>query len=104
MEDNEKSNEAVRLREDQLLMLKELAMNGPDGVKVSRRGRKEDSDEWWLQDEQMLVDTLNVGLEWNIDQLLPILDLFRIAILNEDVNRYYSEGVSWSDCRYEWIW
>ncbi|KAF8361888.1 ufd-3, partial [Pristionchus pacificus] len=76
VEDNEKSNEAVRLREDQLLMLKELAMNGPDGVK----------------DEQMLVDTLNVGLEWNIDQLLPILDLFRIAILNEDVNRYYSEG------------
>lgn len=42
----------------------------------------------------MLVDTLNVGLEWNIEQLLPILDLFRIAILNEDVNRYYSEGVS----------
>lgn len=40
VEDNEKSNEAVRLREDQLLMLKELAMNGPDGVKVRRRERE----------------------------------------------------------------
>ncbi|GMR36431.1 hypothetical protein PMAYCL1PPCAC_06626, partial [Pristionchus mayeri] len=76
VEDNEKSNEGVRLREDQLEMLKELAMKGPEGVR----------------DEQMLVDTLNVGLEWGMEQLLPIVDLFRIALLNEDVNRYYSEG------------
>ncbi|GMT14457.1 hypothetical protein PFISCL1PPCAC_5754, partial [Pristionchus fissidentatus] len=76
VEDNEKSHEALRLREDQLEMLKELAMKGPDGVK----------------NEQMLVETLNVGLEWAMTELLPIIDLFRIAILNEDINRYYSQG------------
>lgn len=38
---------------------------------------------------------LELGLEWSIDHILPILDVFRVSLLHKDLNEYFcSVGAS----------
>ncbi|VDN58557.1 unnamed protein product [Dracunculus medinensis] len=35
------------------------------------------------------IAALTIGLLWDVDTILPILDVFRIAILNSDINKFF---------------
>ncbi|KAK6732564.1 hypothetical protein RB195_016748 [Necator americanus] len=42
-------------------------------------------------DYEMLVMALETGLQWDIEDLVPILDVFRVAILDETLNSYFCD-------------
>ena len=78
-------------------MLRELSRKGADGVVVSLslfQVTVSHLSKLLLQDIDGLIGCLNTGLNWALSELLPIFDLFRIALLNESVNGYYCTGVS----------
>ncbi|PAV77723.1 hypothetical protein WR25_16369 [Diploscapter pachys] len=69
---NEKQ-EAFQLNPEQMEGLERLMM-GPTDLSVSL---------------ELLTSALDIGMQWSLEDVVPILDLFRIALLHKELNEYY---------------
>ena len=45
---------------------------------------------------ELLTSALDIGMQWSLEDVVPILDLFRIALLHKELNEYYCNVKVWN--------
>uniref|UniRef100_A0A1I7WWF6 Phospholipase A-2-activating protein n=1 Tax=Heterorhabditis bacteriophora TaxID=37862 RepID=A0A1I7WWF6_HETBA len=67
--------EALKLNTNQMSALEQLMASVPGSSEIT----------------DIVMLALDTGLQWKMDDIVPILDLFRIALLHEPLNKYYCD-------------